>query len=151
MRFLATHIYNVILKTDSKIASKIYLKFRAIVLKFSNPLIDISFRGFRFIMPFSHTIFIFQKMYPNYDMALGKIARIIRNKQGYLNMIDVGANIGDTACFSKVSDARYLLIEGESSYSRLIPTNIAYNYGKIGGAVNKIMAVKIIAGKMLVA
>lgn len=133
MRFLATHIYKVILKTDSKIVTKLYLKLRAVILKFSNPLIEVSFRGFRFVMPFSHTIFIFQKMYPNYDMALGKIARIIRNKQGYLNMIDVGANIGDTACFSKVSDAKYLLIEGESSYSRLIPTNMAYNYGIGGG------------------
>lgn len=131
---LAKFIYMMILKVKNKRLERILLRIRALILKFSNPLIVLKYRGFQLKMPFSHTIFIYQKQFPNYDMYLHKIGSYILAKQGYLNIIDVGANIGDTAVFTNLSNARYLLIEGEKSYVGLIRENLARNYVNWGGA-----------------
>lgn len=126
-------VYKLILRTRSRVFEKILLKIRAIMLKISNPMITLEYRGFRLKMPFSHTIFYYQKLYPNYDMWLHRIGSYIMAKQGTLKMIDVGANIGDTAVFMNIPQAKYLLIEGERSYVQLIKENLALNYAKWGG------------------
>lgn len=130
MSFLASKIYQCLLATNSRFLEKILLKIRAGVLKFANPPICLSYRGFKLKMPFSHTIFYFQKIFPNYDMQLLKIARYIQRKEGRLGVVDVGANIGDTCVFMRAEGAQFLLIEGEKSYANFIKDNIALNYGK---------------------
>ncbi|RDU65570.1 hypothetical protein [Helicobacter sp. MIT 14-3879] len=127
MKFFAQFIYQQILNANSKIFVYFLLKLRKILLKFINPIITLNYRGFKLDMPLSHTIFYYQKLYPNYDMQLHKIASYIKHKLNYFNMIDVGANIGDTAVFTNV-EGEYLLIEGEASYNNLIAKNISYQY-----------------------
>lgn len=107
-------------------------------------------------MPFSHTLPLNQKIYPTYDMQLHSIAQHIYTKDGQLNMIDVGANIGDTAVLTNIPNASYLLIEGERSYANLITTNIAYNFHKatisdisMGGGHNKNLPLFIISHTFL--
>ena len=129
MKILSTYIYILLLKTKSKLIESILLKIRKLILIFTNPIIKLEFRGFSLSMPLSHTIFYYQKLYPNYDMGLHKIAKFIEQKDGFLNIIDIGANIGDTVVFTSVYKANYLLIEGEESYLNLIENNLASNYG----------------------
>ena len=129
MKILSTYIYILLLKTKSKLFESILLKIRKLILIFTNPIIKLEFRGFKLSMPLSHTIFYYQKLYPNYDMQLHKIAEFIKQKYGFLNMVDIGANIGDTVVFTNVYNANYLLIEGEESYLNLIENNLASNYG----------------------
>ncbi|MGX3011316.1 hypothetical protein ACWIUD_07130 [Helicobacter sp. 23-1044] len=135
---IAKMIYKAYLRTKSKFLAKILWKIRAIILRFCNPLITLKYNGFCLTMPFSHTIFAYQKQYPNYDMALGKIAHFIKGKCGFLNMVDVGANIGDTAVFTQCKGANFLLIEGSENYANLIEKNLRANYGNIqnGGGQN---------------
>lgn len=128
---LAEMIYNAYLRTNSTILGKVLWKIRSVVLRFYNPIITIKHNGFCLKMPFSHTIFAYQKQYPNYDMALGKIARFIKQKCGFLNMVDIGANIGDTAVFANVVGANYLLIEGSEKYANLIEANLRTHYKNI--------------------
>lgn len=128
---LAKMVYSAYLRTNSKIFGKVLWKIRSVVLRFYNPIITIKHNGFCLKMPFSHTIFAYQKQYPNYDMALGKIARFIKQKCGFLNMVDIGANIGDTAVFANVVGANYLLIEGSEKYANLIEANLRTHYKNI--------------------
>ncbi|RAX52441.1 hypothetical protein CCY99_07265 [Helicobacter sp. 16-1353] len=129
MGSFASFIYRAILRTDSKLLERILLRLRRLMLKFTNPLICLEYGGFRLILPLSHTIFYNQKIYPNYDRELHHIGKFIKSKYGFLNMVDVGANIGDTAVFTNIKDANYLLIEGEKSYESLIKANLSLNYG----------------------
>lgn len=136
MNNIATLIYKAILTAESKLIRFILLKIRSMILKVYNPIINITFNGVNLDMPFSHTIFYFQKIYPNYDIHLHKIAKYIKEQQGYLNMIDVGANIGDTVVFTNIHGANYLLIEGEKSYIKLIDNNLIANYKQIENITN---------------
>ena len=125
---LAQAVYQALLNTQSKNIRRILLHARNFLLRFCNPIITAKFNGFTLTMPFAHAIFVIQKFYPRYDMRLHGIAECVRNKHGKLAMIDVGANIGDTAVFTNIANAEYLLIEGEKSYADLIHTNLAQNF-----------------------
>lgn len=129
-KILATLIYEGILASQSKFVLRCLLKLRILLLKFANPVITLKYNSFTLSFPFSHTIFYYQKLYPQYDMQLHKIAKYIKDTFGNLNMIDVGANIGDTVVFTNIKNASYLLIEGEKSYANLISKNIYANYNQ---------------------
>ena len=126
---LATCIYKQILYSKSTLGFRIFSKIRQILLKCCDPIIRLNFRGSELRFPFSHTLFINQRLYPNYDMQLHKIASYIRSKTGNLCMIDVGANIGDTAILTNMPQAQFLLIEGEKKYASLLQENIQSYYG----------------------
>lgn len=138
---IATFIYKRILASRHKLSFRFYTKLRALVLKFVDPLITISFRTYTLKMPFSHTIFLNQKLYPTYDMQLHKIASYITQKMGFIHIVDVGANIGDTAVFMDMPQARFLLIEGEKSYNALIQHNFSKHYDEAirGGATPQLL------------
>lgn len=138
---IATMIYKAYLGTKSKFLSAILWKIRSVILKFHNPLVTLKYRGFSLKMPLSHTIFAYQKQYPHYDMALGKIARFIERKSGVLNIADIGANIGDTAVFIKAKNASFLLIEGSRQYANLIEENLKANYKNIHNMQNDKMQI----------
>lgn len=127
---IATFIYQQILASNQKASFKFYVKLRALILKFTDPLITLSFRGYTLSMPFSHTIFLNQKIYPTYDMQLHKIANYIAQKMDFIHIIDVGANIGDTAVFIDMPKAQFLLVEGETRYNDLIEENFYRHYGQ---------------------
>lgn len=126
---IATFIYRQILCSKHKITFRFYTKLRALVLKVCDPLITLEFRGYTLTMPFSHTIFLNQKLYPTYDMQLHKITSYIAQKMGFIHIVDVGANIGDTAVFMDMPQAQFLLIEGEKNYNTLIKHNFLRHYG----------------------
>ncbi|WP_163499753.1 hypothetical protein [Helicobacter suis] len=56
---------------------------------------------------------------------LGGIVAHICDKYGKL--VDVGANIGDSAIFSLIKGGSYLLVEGTLEYATLIETNLSHN------------------------
>ena len=138
---IATFVYRQILASRHKVSFRFYTKLRALILKFTDPLITLKFRGYTLTMPFSHTIFLNQKLYPTYDMQLHKIAHYIAQKMGFIHIVDVGANIGDTAVFMDSPQARFLLIEGEKSYNTLIERNFSRHYGEAirGGDTPKLL------------
>lgn len=70
------------------------MKIRKIILRFYNPIITITYNNFTLSMPFSHTIFINQKKFPNYDMQLHKIAQAVIDSQG-------GGGTSDDRCWSQ--------------------------------------------------
>lgn len=81
-------------------------------------------------MPFSFSGVLFSQQNPDYDRQLGRICDFVKIKAGRpVNIIDVGANIGDTVLNIGDKDNNYLLVEGESTYNMYIEKNLkGYNY-----------------------
>lgn len=83
-----------------------------------------------FFCPFSHKMLFYQKDFPLYDRQLSRLCNWLAS---YLNreigIIDVGANIGDTVRNIGLSNAFYLCIEGDKSFSKYIKSNLkGYKY-----------------------
>lgn len=79
---------------------------------------------------YTHKLAEYQKNFPKYDRQLARICHFLKEKkQDSLNIIDVGANIGDTVINIGQKDAFYLLIEGNRAFYRYINKNLKrYRY-----------------------
>lgn len=75
-------LYELILNTQNPLLEKSLNKLRTLISKFYNPIITLTYKGFKLKMPLNHTIFINQKHFPNYDMQLHKIAKSIIQQGG---------------------------------------------------------------------
>lgn len=79
---------------------------------------------------YTHKIAEYQKNFPKYDRQLAQICDFLKKKkQDSLNIIDVGANIGDTVINIGQKDAFHLLIEGNRTFYKYIEKNLKqYRY-----------------------
>lgn len=91
MKKINTYIYNYYLKPKH-----ITLPFIYTYLKKKNPIIETEINGQLVKFPFNHMLPVYQMKYEKYDRQIAQICKIIFDKIGKLNMIDIGANIGDT-------------------------------------------------------
>ncbi|WP_254014306.1 FkbM family methyltransferase [Limnofasciculus baicalensis] len=61
---------------------------------------------------------------PYYDTALPRICKFVKEKQGHLTLIDVGANIGDTvSLITDLVTGSFLCIEPDKKYFELLVRN----------------------------
>ena len=78
-----------------------------------------------FTCPFSHKLLFYQKEFPLYDRQLAKLCFYMKKQLNRsLNIIDVGANVGDSVVNIGINDAFYLCIEGDYSFSRYLEYNL---------------------------
>lgn len=86
--------------------------------------------GQRLFCDFSHKLPFYQKEYPLYDRQLAKLCGFLHEINGRpLNIIDVGANVGDTVLNIGLKDAFYLCVEGNDYYAKYIKKNLSrYQY-----------------------
>ena len=113
-------------KRDNKIWASLYRHY------VSNPNVVINdvINGQKCIVPYVYSGTYFSDKFKQYDKQLGRICVFLKNKMHKkLNILDVGANIGDTVLNIGDKDNRYLLVEGEKTYSRFIKRNLReYEY-----------------------
>ena len=106
------------------------LKWRCVnyILKFSDPIVNIWEGKTKLRMRLSHTNIFCYALFPMYDKALPRISARIQEIDGRLVMIDVGANIGDTAALvsETVSGASILCIEGNEKVLDFLNYNIKF-------------------------
>lgn len=104
-------------------------RIRYFLIRKSDPVIRMRCNGEPLYMHLSHQLPLYQAEHPLYDRALPRIAKQIAADDGEVVMIDVGANIGDTAV-SVISAAagRCLCVEGDERYFPLLVRNTA-RYG----------------------
>ncbi len=83
-----------------------------------------------FICPFSHKLLFYQRLFPLYDRQLFKLCLYTHNElKRKINIIDVGANVGDTIINIGIKDAFYLCIEGDNTFSHYLQKNLKkYHY-----------------------
>lgn len=132
--FYASIIFNLAIVTylkNNKIARKIKREFSRLLSGETKSVPVVTLLNKQpFFCPFSNKLLFYQKEFPLYDRQLTKICHFIKNdKKSELNIIDIGANVGDTVLSIGEKKAFYLCVEGNEAYSRFIKPNLKrYNY-----------------------
>jgi FkbM family methyltransferase len=76
------------------------------------------------LLPYDHSLGHYQDRWHRYDQALGRIAQEVRRKYRDATVIDVGANVGDTAALvCTYEDVPVLAIEGNSHFLPYLKEN----------------------------
>lgn len=117
--------------SDGKIAQKVERMYRNMLSKDKGEDAVISHtNGQRLICNFAHQLPFYQKHFPLYDRQLAKLCTFLHKQlHRTINIIDVGANVGDTVLNIGQKDAFYLCIEGNKTYSKYIKSNLRkYKY-----------------------
>jgi FkbM family methyltransferase len=126
-----TFLYKILFKYYAnakgkwKIGIRIILEIiRRILIACGDPAYLAEIRGKSLLLPISHKLPFYISKYPQYDTLPGRVADFLREKDGYLDMMDVGANVGDTilACHSRADD-RFLAIEANPSFMNYLRKN----------------------------
>lgn len=111
-------------KNNKSYRFKLLKYIRRIMLHFYDPIIKIQIGEKPIYMNFSHQLPLYLVQYILYDTALPRIVKKIGvNKK--LNIVDVGANVGDTTALIKTSNSNVniLCVEGNTAYSMLLKKN----------------------------
>jgi FkbM family methyltransferase len=100
--------------------------------RLGDPLVCYDLNGIPLLLPLSHELPLYRKAFPDYSLNLGRIARQVAGKYSDIRVIDIGANIGDTAAILR-SFARFpiLCIEGNRKFLPLLQKNLT----SLGGEV----------------
>ena len=94
-----------------------------------NAIIKTQTNGQKFYCNFSHRLPFYQKEFPLYDKQLSKLCHHLHKElKRTINIVDVGANVGDTVLNIGLKDAFYLCIEGNESFAKLIQYNLKHRY-----------------------
>jgi len=129
----------------------IYKVLKRYYNKFGGPDLEYQIENFKIWLPFSHKLPEYQRLFKNYDKKLKVILKNLEKFKKTSVIIDIGANVGDTAAvFRSYSSARIVCIEGEEFFlnylrrnSKIIPnieiveTFVIGNNGKLMGEVRR--------------
>jgi len=109
----------------SKIMFKILLWLRNNYPGKNKALVSLKLCNYELTIPFLHNITIYRRMYPLYSSAVGRIPLYLSEKYSDLTIIDIGANVGDTAAIIKCQINKPILcIEGSEFYANLLKRNV---------------------------
>lgn len=98
---------------------------RSLLVKFSDPIVEMSVRNMRLIMPLSHAFPLYAHDDPEYDTAVVRLVESVVRVRGHCAVVDVGANVGYTArSLLGVPGTSVLCIEGNETLGRFISTNL---------------------------
>lgn len=106
----------------------LFKRLRKRILRQRDPIVQWKLEGRRMFLNLSHQLPFYRQAYPGYSANLSRLCAFLRESRGTLRMIDVGANVGDSYCLAQpqASD-RFLLIEGDEAYFRLLERNTAHD------------------------
>lgn len=92
--------------------------------KRANKDIDYRIGNFNICLPNDHKLPEYQKAFKNYDKKLKNILESISKYQNIKTIIDIGANVGDTAAFLRTqTESKIICIEGDQMYLKYLYKN----------------------------
>jgi FkbM family methyltransferase len=136
---IAQSIFNNIVNTPGqstidKGVLKILRLMRRLLLRIGDPLVRYNLNGVDISIPFSHELPYYRKIFPNYSLNVGRIAKHVSGKYPQLKFIDIGANVGDTvAILRSFSKFPILCIEGNREFFSILKSNLASFNGEVYG------------------
>jgi FkbM family methyltransferase len=94
------------------------------IARLGDPLVRYRLNGRMLALPLSHDLPWNIRVHPTYSDNLRRLAAFVREREGAVRMIDVGANIGDSWALAQggASDT-FLLVEGSPRYFELLERN----------------------------
>lgn len=126
----ADRLVRAILETSPETSSgrarlKALIAVRRGLVRLSDPLVEWPVAGIELAMPLSHELPFYRHDHPLYDRPLGVVAAELGGP-----VVDVGANVGDTAAeIRSRTDAPILCVEGDDRFFALLELNAP----RIGG------------------
>lgn len=127
---MLTFIYNGFVNSSAKTGyfgktmHVIFGGIRKIILKFSDPLISYKLWNYKIKIPFSHNLPVVMVSHNNYNTNLPRIANYINSKYKNPFIIDIGANIGDTAALLRsFTNFPVMCVEGDNNYYQMLRSN----------------------------
>lgn len=126
---VATITYKQYLASKSFRSRRAWSYVRKTLIKLlDDPTCSLSIHGRLLEFPLSHALPEYMKQNRFYDRLPQRISEYIHQKQGRLNCIDVGANIGDSiASFYKDDSDSFLAIEPNPKFNKLLAKNWGWN------------------------
>jgi len=107
------------------------LMFRSIrallaqLMRGSDRLVRYTLDGVELRLPISHDLPLYRKWYPYYSTNIVRIARNVQHKYPDLSMIDIGANVGDTAAMLRqAAHFPILCVEGNARFADILRMNL---------------------------
>lgn len=113
--------------SDSKavyFVKKLGQRFRRMVTRIYDPVVDIRVEKRLIKAALSHNLPNLLSEKPHYDRTLPRIAKYVKDFDGYLCLIDVGANIGDTVnMVDQSASGDFLCVEPSTLFFDLLVRN----------------------------
>lgn len=117
-------------RKPSRIRQAVLHRTRRAILRASDPLVRYRLGASELLLPLSHDLPHYCASWPLYSRNLGRIAASLRRHYRDLFVVDIGANVGDSAAIvHNEVDVPVLCIEGDDQFLRILEVNLA----RIGG------------------
>lgn len=98
---------------------------RRALMALGDPSFLADVRGQSLWLPVSHKLPLYAADYPFYDTLITRLAGFIREHEGHLSMVDVGANVGHTILSADPKPGEdFLAIEADSRFAELLRRNL---------------------------
>lgn len=99
-------------------------RLRPMTIVAHEPLVEYRVGSFQLLFPRSHRLPEYQRAFPLYDTAIARLATLVHAKYPSSSVVDIGANVGDTAAAIRSgSPAPLLCIEGADDFFRVLEHN----------------------------
>jgi FkbM family methyltransferase len=134
---LAERLYTALLNTyahrrkhKSTIQQKVLHWLRALLLRISDPIVTTCIHDVPLKVRLSHPNPLYAAVAPFYDTALPRLCRALGTTEGFMRLIDVGANVGDTVlaverASGHTYQGEYLCVEPNDDNVQLLRINTA--------------------------
>jgi FkbM family methyltransferase len=111
---------------------KLLRLLRHLILTVGDPLVRYNLNGIDILIPFSHELPYYRKIFTQYSQNIGRIAKYISEKYTQLRIIDIGANVGDTVAILR-GYVRFpiLCIEGNRRFFSILQSNLPSFNGEV--------------------
>lgn len=108
-----------------RLVYKLLVKGRSGLRHLGDPLVKYELDGMDMLLPVSHRLPEYRKIYPKYSENVGRIANVVHQKYPDMTFIDIGANIGDTVFILRArSHFPILCIEGDRRFINILTRNV---------------------------
>jgi FkbM family methyltransferase len=108
----------------ARLGKRILSRLRMVRIRFSDPCVHYVLDGVRIRLPLSHDLPLYQKAHPQYGRNLISVVSRLVQSYPQLSMIDIGANIGDSAIMvHQQFQIPILCIEGEARFYTCLQEN----------------------------